>query len=190
MRTAKLEGLGLLDLALVHPKTESVPEDVSLHFHGVARSIDPNFKPKKAGLVASGNKPTNKEGLKIVSIRAYASPLQWSGLAGLLYYVAKLSCGTKASGERDARTSHAFWTWVVALRGLEVLSHCEALENLRGVGEFGRALRTEAKSQFQRLLGVDRLPRGMAIDHDKLSCEWARVYDALGMPDLKPFTVK
>jgi len=122
--------------------------------------------------------------------RHHVSDFLIAKAGGLAYYVFKVSCGTKIPIEGTTYTSHQLWTLKPALRALEAYSHFEALDCLRGVGKWGRGMRKACKEEFRVQLGVDRLPYGVHLNHDRLRRGWGRLYCELGYRVAVPFEIK
>ena len=183
----KLHGVNCLDVALMHDFGIWQPDWVSLHSHAAVRSFGVDFKPKLAAKAACPKRsPQNRFGADVANLSSRAD--KYKGLMRIAHlgrYVSKISCGTKypVQGKDKPRTitSHQYWHCPEALRGLEVYSHLEPLNTMRGVGE-GSALRSRIKELFQQFLQVERLPYGEQIDHAQLTANWARLYDGLPLP--------
>lgn len=189
MRSADVEGFGLIDIAQVHDADNETPDIIGLHFHGAVRSLDPTFKPRLAAKIASGVKRFNDYGLQVAKITYGGNQLTHEDVGGLAYYISKISSGTKVPIDGTTYSSQQRWTLKPALRALEAYSHFEALDSLRGIGEWGKGMRKACKEEFRAQLGVDRLPYGIHLNHGRLRRNWGKLYSELGFRVTVPFDV-
>ena len=186
MRAAGAEGLGFLDIGLFRTSDELKPSQVGLHMHAAVH-LPTVLGPRAAERLASPRKRRNSLGGKVVKITAKGSdrgkPLFRREVAHLVYYVTKISGGLKCVllKQRRTETLFQFWGMVEALRHLELYSHCDAFQVVRGVG-VGKQLRREWKELLRQALMLDALPWGPKLDHEKLQKNWARVWRELGEP--------
>jgi hypothetical protein len=189
MTRRHLEGFGCVDLALVHDSRADAPSELGLHFHGVCRpSI---LAPTKALRFAGGLQSSareNKHGLAVATVSLLERSLTSWDVAGLAYYVSKISCGLKQEGARATYTSQSHWTSEHALRALEVYSYLSPASALHGVGPFGDLMKATCEARFARFLGSNPSDRP-AIDYAATRRAWGRVYQDLELSELAAFRV-
>jgi hypothetical protein len=184
VRGAGVGALGFLDIAFVDNSRTLAPPKLALHMHAAIRAPDNMFRVKAAETAASPSQNRrNSFGLVIVKITArkrdWGKRLTRENVAGLGYYVAKITCGIcriEDHGQRSrSRTLLQGWTWKQALRQLEWYSYADLLVTTRGVGA-GVALRKQWKALLLRLLKLSSGARGQAINSNRLDREWNRIW--------------
>lgn len=197
-RAARVDALGFFDIALVDDRHTCEPLTLVAHVHSIMRGKDNSFRVAVAQRQASPRRvPMNRLCFPVAKIRGkkrdWGRSLSRSDVAGLGYYCPKPSCGLTlrdidARGARRAKTTLHGWQVIHALRQLEAYSHCDALETTRGVGQ-GKHWRQHWKSTLLRLLKIQGGARGIKIDHPALEASWERIWNELGLAEMKVLKV-
>lgn len=95
MERRAFQGLGIVDLALIHDHVATAPSEIGIHFHAICCPQAGNLADDDPAESKIASKRKNKYGLSVARVDVRASPLTSSDVAALAYYSTKISCGLK-----------------------------------------------------------------------------------------------
>lgn len=188
MERRAYEGLGIIDLALIHNNENIAPSEIGIHFHAICCPSASDLADDDPAGSSAGSKGKNKYGLSVAQVDVRASPLTSSDVAALAYYSTKISCGLKQESAVTTYTSHAHWEHQHALRALEAYSYMPASSALYAVGPLGRELKAECEERLERLLNsnIDDQP---VINNRRRRAAWRQVYRDLEFDEITAMRV-
>jgi hypothetical protein len=179
MRKRRLQGFGLIDVALVAASLVGEPTDIGLHYHVACEPEPGETLPAPDAKAKLKSKRQNRFGLAVTQQDIFASPLTTTDVAGLGYYITKISLGLKEDYDHITIGSQLHWSHEHALRSLEALSHVTLADAIVCSGASGLALKEACLRTASRFIGRD-LDTSEELDHGALRHGWRELHRDLG----------